>query len=50
MRLTKNGRRLLLGFVLILSGLAYFINVGGLGPLVAVAALLIGVFVLLGQL
>ena len=48
MRLTKDARRLLLGLLLILTGLAQFISLGSLGTLLAVIAIVVGVLILLG--
>lgn len=48
MRLTKNARRLLYGSFLILLGISHFINIGSLGAILAVVAIVLGVVTLLG--
>jgi hypothetical protein len=49
MNFTKNIGFLLLAIWLILTGLAAFIPVGGLGPLLSLLAIAAGVFILLGR-
>jgi len=49
MRFTRNVGFLLLGIWLILSGLASFVPMGGIGVLLAVLAIVAGVFILMGR-
>lgn len=50
MRVTRNIGMLLLSIWLILTGLAAFVPaVGGLGPVMAVLALVAGIFILIGR-
>lgn len=49
MRLTRNLGMLLLGIWLILTGLGYFVSLGGLAPLLGLIALAAGVLILLGR-
>jgi hypothetical protein len=49
MRITKNIGFLLLAVWLILTGLASFVPMGGLGVILALLAIAAGIFILLGR-
>lgn len=49
MRFTRNIGFLLLAIWLILTGLANFIPMGGLGVILAILAIAAGIFILLGR-
>jgi hypothetical protein len=49
MRITRNIGMLLLGIWLILTGLASFVPLGGLGIVLAILAIIAGILILLGR-
>jgi hypothetical protein len=49
MNFTKNIGFLLLSIWLILTGLSAFISMGGLGTILAILAIVAGIFILLGR-
>jgi hypothetical protein len=49
MKITRNIGFLLLAIWLILTGLAAFISMAGLGPILALLAIAAGVFILIGR-
>jgi len=49
MSFTKNIGFLLLSIWLILTGLSGFVSLGGLAPLLAILALVAGIFILIGR-
>jgi hypothetical protein len=49
MKFTKNIGFLLLAIWLILTGLSAFISLGGLGIILAILAIVAGIFILLGR-
>lgn len=49
MRITRNVGMLLLGIWLILTGLASFVPLGGLGVVLAILAIIAGILILLGR-
>ena len=49
MRFTRNIGMLLLAVFLIVWGLAQFLDLGGLYPLLAILAIAAGIFILLGR-
>ena len=49
MNITKNIGFLLLAIWLILTGLSAFISMGGLGVILAILAIVAGIFILIGR-
>jgi len=49
MNFTKNIGFLLLGIWLILTGLSAFVSLGAIGPILAILALVAGIFILVGR-
>ncbi len=49
MNITKNIGFLLLAIWLILTGLSAFISLGGLGVILAILAIIAGIFILIGR-
>jgi hypothetical protein len=49
MSFTKNIGFLLLGIWLILTGLSAFVSLGAIGPILAILALVAGIFILVGR-
>lgn len=49
MRFTQNIGFLLLGIWLILTGLAYFVSLGGLAIVLAILAIIAGILIIIGR-